>query len=112
MSSVGFQQIGFIGLGVMGEPMCRNLAQKSGVKVLAHDREPAPLARLAAHRVQAANSPREAMAGSDVVFLSLPSGEVVHSLAHASDGLLRVVQPGQTIVDLSTSPVDSTRALA
>jgi len=112
MSSVGIQQIGFIGLGVMGEPMCRNLAQKSGVKVLANDREPAPLARLAAQRVRAAASAREVMTGSDVVFLSLPSGEVVHSLAHASDGLLRVVQPGQTIVDLSTSPVDSTRALA
>jgi 3-hydroxyisobutyrate dehydrogenase-like beta-hydroxyacid dehydrogenase len=50
--------------------------------------------------------------GSDVIFLSLPSGEVVHALAHAPDGLLTAVQPGQTIIDLSTSPVDSTRALA
>ena len=38
--------IGFIGVGTMGEPMCRNLAKKSGLKVLAADRDPAPLKRL------------------------------------------------------------------
>ena len=38
--------IGFIGVGTMGEPMCRNLARKSGLKVLAADRDEAPLKRL------------------------------------------------------------------
>ena len=112
MSRAGFQQIGFIGLGVMGEPMCRNLAVKSGAPVLAHDREAAPMQRLAAHGVQARPSAHEVVVGSEVVFLSLPSGEAVHALAHSPEGLLRAVRPGQTIVDLSTSPVDSTRALA
>ena len=37
-----FRQIGFIGLGVMGEPICRNLARKSGLPVRAHDRDPSP----------------------------------------------------------------------
>jgi len=50
--------------------------------------------------------------GSDVVFLSLPSGEVVHELAHQPQGLLETAMPGQIIVDLSTSPVDVTRGLA
>ena len=40
--------IGFIGVGVMGEPMCRNLALKGGESVLAWDIDPAPLDRLAA----------------------------------------------------------------
>jgi len=112
MSRAGFQQIGFIGLGVMGEPMCRNLAVKSGAPVLAHDREAAPMQRLAAHGVHTRPTAHEVVVGSEVVFLSLPSGEAVHALAHAPEGLLRAVKPGQTIVDLSTSPVDSTRALA
>ena len=112
MSRAGFQQIGFIGLGVMGEPMCRNLAVKSGARVLAHDREAAPMQRLAAHGVQARPTAHEVVVGSEVVFLSLPSGEAVHALAHAPEGLLRAVRPGQTLIDLSTSPVDSTRALA
>ncbi|MBV9066755.1 MAG: NAD(P)-dependent oxidoreductase, partial [Methylobacteriaceae bacterium] len=41
-------EIGFIGVGVMGEPMCRNLAQKSGRPVIAFDRDRAPLERLKA----------------------------------------------------------------
>jgi hypothetical protein len=48
--------LGFIGLGVMGEPMCRNLARKSGATVVAFDERPAPLAALAADGVQAAAS--------------------------------------------------------
>ena len=39
--------VGFVGLGVMGEPMCRNLKAKCGRRVLAYDIDPAPLARLA-----------------------------------------------------------------
>jgi 3-hydroxyisobutyrate dehydrogenase-like beta-hydroxyacid dehydrogenase len=38
--------IGFIGLGVMGEPICRNLARKSGSPVIGFDRDAAPLDRL------------------------------------------------------------------
>ena len=46
-----FRTIGFIGLGVMGEPICRNLVKKSGAAVLAFDLAPEPLARLrACHR--------------------------------------------------------------
>jgi hypothetical protein len=102
----------FVGLGVMGEPMCRNLAQKSALPVRAFDTQRAPLQRLAAHGVRACASLAEAVRGADTVFLSLPSGEVVHELAHASDGLLAHTHAGQTVVDLGTSPVDDTRALA
>lgn len=104
--------IGFIGTGVMGEPMCRNLARKTGLPTLALDRDPAPLARLAADGVQTATSVARIAAGTDVVFLSLPSGESVDALCRAGDGLLAAVRPGQTVVDLSTSAVDTTRALA
>lgn len=110
MSSVN--AIGFIGLGVMGEPMCRHLAAKSGHPVTGFDLDPAPLARLSSHGVRAAASAAEAARGAEVVLLSLPSGEVVDALCRAPDGLLAVIEPGQVVVDLSTSPVATTRALA
>jgi 3-hydroxyisobutyrate dehydrogenase-like beta-hydroxyacid dehydrogenase len=106
------RRIGFIGLGVMGEPMCRNLALKSGAPVIAYDRDPTPLARLKAHGVTAAVSARAVAEGADIVFLSLPSGEVVAELVRGADGLLAAARTGQIIVDLGTSPVDLTRQLA
>jgi 3-hydroxyisobutyrate dehydrogenase-like beta-hydroxyacid dehydrogenase len=107
-----FEQIGFIGLGVMGEPICRNLARKSGRLVRAHDRDPSPLQRLVADGVRAAVSPAEVCDGSDIIFLSLPSGEIVCDVARGPGGLLDATRSGQIVVDLGTSSVDSTRALA
>jgi 3-hydroxyisobutyrate dehydrogenase-like beta-hydroxyacid dehydrogenase len=104
--------IGFVGLGVMGEPMCRNLAVKSGATVVAFDRDAAPMRRLAEHGVRGAASLREVVDGADVVFLSLPAGEVVRDLSRQPEGLLALARPGQLIVDLGTSPVDLTRELA
>jgi len=108
-----FSRVGFIGLGVMGEPICRNLAQKSGLPVLGCDVQSAPLERLAAHQVRAADSAR-IMSECDLVFLSLPSGEIVERLARGDGdgGLLAQARQGQIIVDLSTSPVDATRRLS
>jgi 3-hydroxyisobutyrate dehydrogenase-like beta-hydroxyacid dehydrogenase len=105
-------KLAFIGLGVMGEPMCRNLAQKSGVRVSGFDRDRAPLARLADAGVHAAHSVAEAMSDAQVVFLSLPSGEIVEALAHEPDGLLACTVERQIVVDTGTSSVDMTRALA
>lgn len=106
------QKIGFIGLGVMGEPICRNLTRKAGVPVMAFDLSAEPLQRLAVEGAEIAASPAQVMQQCDVVFLSLPSGEVVAKLARDADGLLTHASEDQIIVDLSTSAVDSTRALA
>ena len=105
-----FSRVGFIGLGVMGEPICRNLAQKGGVPVLGCDKQAEPLARLAGHGVQTADVAR-IMAECDLVFLSLPSGEIVDQLARQPGGLLDHLRNGQIVVDTSTSPVDLTRRL-
>ena len=64
--------IGFVGVGVMGEPICRHVASKSGKEVRAYDLASAPLARLAAHGVKAAASVQEIAEHSEVVYLSLP----------------------------------------
>lgn len=104
--------IGFIGLGVMGEPMCRNVRVRGGYRVLAFDRDPAPLERVRAHGVETVPGSGAVVRGSDVVLASLPSGKILDDLAHAADGLLENVRAGQTFVDLGTSPVSLTRRLA
>ncbi len=112
MAGNAFGKIGFIGLGVMGEPMCRNLARKSGLPVVGLDRDAGPMQRLAADAVATAGSAADVAKACDVIFLSLPSGEIVDALARQPDGLLAYARAGQTIVDLSTSDVTMTRALA
>jgi len=109
-----FKTIGFIGVGVMGEPMCRHLATKSGATVLANDRDPAPLQRLAEHGAKSATV-QEITQQADIIFMSLPSDKVVRAVVEGSaeqPGLLSLCRKGQVVVDLSTSPVSLTRELA
>ena len=102
---------GFIGLGVMGEPMCRHLVQKTGTKVLVHDINAEPVARL----VQAGAVDAGSVAGlakADIVFISMPSGVHLKKICEMPGGLLELARSGQIIVDLSTSPLKLTRELA
>ncbi len=103
-------KIGFIGVGTMGEPMCRNLARKSGLQVLAADRDQAPLQRLAADGVKTA-SLDEIVASCRTVFLSLPGGKEVEEVCLGAGGILEKVQLGWTVIDCSTAPVSLARRL-
>src|SRR5215467_11325634 len=106
--------LGFIGLGVMGEPMCRNLARKSGATVVAFDERSTPLAALAADGVQAAASLAEVARRADIVFLCLPGEPQVRAVClggGAGEGLAALVKSGQTVVDMSTCPVALAREL-
>lgn len=96
-------KIGFIGVGTMGEPMCRNLARKSGRTVLAADRAEAPLQRLAADGVKAA-SVDEIAESCRTIFLSLPGGKEVEEVCLGPNGLASKAKLGWTIIDLSTAP--------
>jgi 3-hydroxyisobutyrate dehydrogenase-like beta-hydroxyacid dehydrogenase len=105
-------KIGFIGLGVMGEPMCRNLARRSGRSVLGYDRATEPLERLREHGVEAAPSVAALAQDCPMVFMALPSGRHVEAVCDGPDGLLAAIRPGALVVDLGTSPVDLTRNLS
>lgn len=97
--------LGFVGVGVMGEKMCRNLASKSGEAVLAFDQNPGPLQRLSEHKVESANSLADVMTRSSMVFMSLPGEPQVRAVVLGPGGLLENAKPGQIIVDCSTCPV-------
>ena len=98
-------KIGFIGLGVMGEPMCRNLARKGGQPVVAFDLRREPLDRLAAHGVTAAASAAAVVDAADIILLSLPGEPQVRALCLGPDGIVSKMRQGQTLVDTSTCPV-------
>jgi 3-hydroxyisobutyrate dehydrogenase len=102
-------KIGCIGLGVMGEPICANLLQKSGCPVLGYDLRPEPLARLAEKGLRACACAEDVARQAAMLFLSLPGGP---ELAALGGRLLDAMGQGAVLVDLSTAPVDLTRALA
>jgi 3-hydroxyisobutyrate dehydrogenase-like beta-hydroxyacid dehydrogenase len=103
-------RIGFIGVGTMGEPMCRNLARKSGLEVWAADRDTAPLQRLAADGVKTA-SVDEIAESCTTIMLSLPGGKEVEEICLGTDGLAFKARLGWTVIDLSTAPVKLARRL-
>lgn len=105
-------KLGFIGLGVMGEPMCRNLAQRSRARVAAYDLREEPLERLSSAGVAAAGSIAELAANADVIFLSLPGEGEVRDACFGAQGLLEGAREGQVVVDCSTAPVSLARELA
>jgi len=106
------EKIGFIGLGVMGRPICRNIARKSKITTTAFDLNPTPLRQVADDGVRAASSVADVVANADVIFLSLPGGPEVGAVVSGAGGILGTARSGQIIVDLSTTPVDVTRSLA
>ncbi len=104
--------LGFVGLGVMGEAMCRNLARKSGARVLGYDPRPEPLERLAVDGVEARDSVATLAAEADALFLSLPGGEQLEAVIAGPGGVLESGREGLLVVDHTTAPVGLTRELA
>ena len=106
------ERIGFVGVGVMGEPMCRNLVRKHDGPVTCYDLDPAPLKRLAAAGAQVAASLADLADCADLVFLSLPSGREVRAVCLGDGGLIGRMRAGQIVVDASTAPPALARELA
>ncbi len=96
--------VGFIGLGVMGEVMCRNLVLKGDAEVVGYDVRPEPLARLAPTGVQVAESMSDISSRCSIVFLSLPAAEHVREICLGDGGLLENCADGTIVIDLSTVP--------
>ncbi|MCC7426997.1 MAG: NAD(P)-dependent oxidoreductase [Alphaproteobacteria bacterium] len=101
--------LGFIGLGVMGGPMCANLARRSGRVVRCTDLDPTRRAVLAGSGAVAVDSPDAVADGAEIVFLSLPGPKQIESVvARIAPRLGR----GAVIVDMSTIAVGLAQAMA
>ena len=85
------ETIGFIGLGVMGAPMARNLLA-AGHDLVVHSRSPEPVEALAGEGAQAAGTPSEVAQRSDVVITMLPDSPAVEAVVLGEGGVLDAVE--------------------
>lgn len=104
-------KLGFIGLGLMGKPMAGHLL-KAGFPLTVHNRSQAPVDELVAAGAQAASSPAEVAARSDIVFLCLPDSPDVEKVVLGAGGLLEGAREGLIVVDHSTIKPATARKLA
>jgi len=96
------ERIGFIGLGVMGNLMCRRvLLLKKPVSV--YDVDKKAVARMVEAGAEARKSPAEVAEYSDIVLASLPDDSVIEKVIFGENGLLEGIKPGNVFVDLSSS---------
>ncbi|HSL09894.1 MAG TPA: 2-hydroxy-3-oxopropionate reductase [Actinomycetota bacterium] len=105
------ERLGFIGLGIMGRPMARNLLA-AGFHVTAHSRSPGPVDELVAAGADRASSPAEVAAASDVTITMLPDTPDVDEVLTGHEGVADGVAAGALVVDMSTIDPGPTRRLA
>jgi 2-hydroxy-3-oxopropionate reductase len=99
------QVVGFIGLGIMGRPMARNLL-KAGHSLVVHSRSRGPVDEIAKAGAKAAGSPREVAGKCDVLITMLPNSPDVEQVALGPDGIVEGARRGLIFVDMSTiSPI-------
>ncbi|HEY2986306.1 MAG TPA: NAD(P)-binding domain-containing protein, partial [Candidatus Binatia bacterium] len=97
--------IGFIGLGIMGKPMARNLL-KAGYQLVVHSRSKPPVDELAKEGTQIANSSEEVAKRVQVVITMLPDSPDVELVYAGERGIFAGAKPGALLIDMSTiSPV-------
>jgi len=112
MSTSSIPVIGFVGLGVMGGPMCRNVALKHKGEVVAFDVSVAAFAALEGTPAKHAKALADVAEQADIVFLSLPGAPQVEQVCLGPQGLSGAATPPSIIVDLSTTTVATARTVA
>jgi 2-hydroxy-3-oxopropionate reductase len=81
------KKIGFIGLGIMGKPMAKNLL-KAGYELVAYDLRPEPLSEIVAVGAQAGSSPAAVAANTEVVITMLPNSPEVREAVLGNGGVI------------------------
>ena len=101
------QVVGFIGLGIMGRPMARNLL-KAGHALVVHSRSQGPVDEIVKLGAKAAGSPKDVAAQCDVLITMLPNSPDVEQVALGPNGIIEGARRGLIFADLSTiSPIVS-----
>jgi 3-hydroxyisobutyrate dehydrogenase len=100
--------LAYIGLGLMGGPMSRRLVSR-GWTVRGHDIATVRMNEAAGHGVQVFASAAEAAEDADLVLLNLPTTDAVEQVVFGPQGVARVMQPAQRVVDFSTNEVERGR---
>ena len=104
-------RVGYIGLGLMGKSIARNIL-KAGFPVVVHNRSRGAVDELVAEGATAANSPKEVAEQVDIVFTNLPDSPDVEKVALGENGILAGAKAGLIMVDNSTIKPASARLIA
>ena len=102
--------IGFIGLGIMGKPMCRNLLQ-AGYPVVVYTRTKSKIEEMVKEGAQGAETPREVGEKSEVVITMLPDAPQVEEVILGERGVIKGIERGKIVVDMSSIDPLSTRRI-
>jgi 2-hydroxy-3-oxopropionate reductase len=111
MGDRGTERIGFIGLGVMGKPMAKNLLKK-GYAVTVHSRSRAPVDEIVGAGAKAGGTSQEVARQSSIVITMLPDTPDVELVLTGPDGVLAGLQAGAIVIDMSSISPVATRRLA
>ncbi len=103
--------LGFIGLGVMGGPMARNLL-KAGYPVFVFDTDHHKMASLVHEGAKGTSSPAEVGCQAEIVLLSLPSTQAVREVILGKGGLVEGLRTAGIIVDMGTTDPTATKEIA
>ena len=104
-------RIGFIGLGIMGKPMAKNLLA-AGLDLTVHSRSSGPVDELVEAGAERASGPAEVAAASDVTITMLPDTPDVEQVLTGAGGVLEGAAPGSVVIDMSSIDPAPTRAIA
>ena len=104
-------KVGYIGLGLMGKSMARNI-MRSGFPLTVHNRSQAAVDELRNEGAQIASSPGELASLVDVVFTNLPDSPDVEQVVLGRNGIIETIKDGQIFVDNSTIKPASSRLIA
>jgi 2-hydroxy-3-oxopropionate reductase len=105
------EHIGFIGLGIMGKPMAKNLLA-AGFELTVHSRSPGPVDELVAVGATRADDPAGVASASDVTITMLPDTPDVEAVLVGPEGVLHGAAPGSLVIDMSSIDPCSTRQMA
>lgn len=94
-------KIGFIGLGIMGKPMSKNLL-KAGYELIVMDRNQEAVGEVVAAGAISAATPKEVAAQSDIIITMLPNSPHVKEVVLGENGVIEGVKQGAVVVDMSS----------
>ena len=102
-------KIGFIGLGIMGKPMAKNLL-KAGHQVVVSSHNQTTAAELAAAGATTADSPKQIAEQVELVITMLPNSPDVKAVALGAEGIIDGAHPGLVFVDMSSMSAQPSRS--
>ncbi len=104
-------QLGFIGLGIMGRPMCANLL-KAGYSLTVWNRSQPGIDEVVGYGARAGATPADVAAQSDVVITMVTDSPDVQRVVLGDDGVIHGARPGSVVIDMTTMSPSVTREIA